>query len=99
MAEILLVRYTAVAGDRAQRQEQRQGGTGGNYSPAPQSTTESNRGSQAGARAPLWIQLPVSHWEPISLCSHLEPLSPTPGRNDDFQLELAAHYCDNLHTD
>lgn len=43
-AELLLFRYAATAGDRAQGQEQRQRGTGGSFTAAQDTTHSKGRG-------------------------------------------------------
>lgn len=101
IANMMLLRYIATVGDMAQWQKQRQWGTEGKIFPpcrAPPEAKVVMKGIGWGSIS-LWIQLPVSHCEPISLTFLLQPLSLAPGRNENFQLYLAARYCDNLHKD
>lgn len=83
-AEMRLFRYAATAGDRAQGQEQRQWGTGGNFTAAQDTTHSKGRGG--GVKGTgwegrlLWIQPPVAFCEPISLTILLQPLSLVPGK-------------------
>lgn len=66
--------------------------------PTPWNITSSN-GAREGNQentVPLWIPLPVTYCEHISLTFLLQPSPLVPGR-DNFHLYQTAHYCDNLN--